>query len=65
MVIKFTMCKWFQLTRLRFLFTAKRKEPDEVTLKVLYVESMEKVLVFSKFFQFISLHDTSKIVGLP
>jgi hypothetical protein len=27
-----------------FLSTAKQKEPDEVTLKVSYVESMEKVL---------------------
>jgi hypothetical protein len=27
-----------------FLSTAKRKEPDEVILKVSYIEAMEKVL---------------------
>jgi hypothetical protein len=34
--------RWHQ-EETAFLSTAKRKEPDEVTLKVSYVEAMEKV----------------------
>jgi len=35
--------RWHE-EEMAFLSTAKWKEPDEVTLKVLYVEAMEKVL---------------------
>ena len=46
-----------------FLSTAKRKEPDEVTLKVSYVEAMEKVVSIEKVFLFTSLHDLIYCAG--
>ncbi len=47
-----------------FLSSAKQKEPDEVVLKVSYIEAMERFLLLSKLFLFTSPHDLIYCAGI-
>src|SRR5579863_1893533 len=48
--------RWHQ-EEMTFLSTAKRKEPDELTLKVSYVEALENFFAIRCFFFLITLFE--------
>ncbi len=47
-----------------FLSAAKQKEPDDVMLKVSYVEAMKRFLPLSMLFLFTSPHDLIYCAGI-